>query len=382
MEAIYLDYNATTPLAEEVLDAMLPYLKDIYGNPSSGHIYGREAKKAVERAREQTAALIGASPDEIVFTGGGSESNNFALKGVLYANLHRGKHLVTTLIEHPAIMKPSEYLKEIGYQVSYARCDSYGAVQPEHVARCLSNSTVLVSVMYANNEVGTIQPIRGIGKMVRERGIYFHSDASQAVGKIPVNVDEGNLDLLTLCAHKFYGPKGVGALYIRKGTVMESFIHGSGHETGRRAGTENVAGLVGMGKAAEIALLGMEGHLKQTTALRDYFHSRLESEIGGIVLNGHPQLRLPNTLHVSFQGISGSELLDRVPEICATTGAACADRAEQLSGVMKSMGVPEAIGMGSVRFSLGRGTTKDQLDRAVGLIKNAITMIPSSRGEK
>ncbi|MHB9093985.1 MAG: cysteine desulfurase family protein [Eubacteriales bacterium] len=372
MKYIYLDYNATTPLEDEVLEAMLPYLKNNYGNPSSGHWYGREAKKAVEESREKVAALIGASPEEIVFTGGGSESNNLALKGVLYANWPKGKHLVTSVIEHPAIMKPAGHLQEIGYEVSYVPCDEYGVVHPGRVARAITNSTVLVSIMYANNEVGTIQPIKEIGKSVRVRGVYFHSDASQAVGKIPVRVDEANVDLLTLCAHKFCGPKGVGALFIRKGTVIESFIHGSGHESGRRAGTENVAGVVGMATAGEIAQRTMKDESERITRLRDYFYYRLKSEIRGLVLNGHPEMRLPNTLHVSFEEISGTDLLNRIPEICATTGAACADRAEQLSGVMKAMGVKEDIGLGSVRFSLGRRTTREELDRAVQLIKEAL----------
>ncbi len=369
---IYLDYNSTTPVDEEVLEAMMPYFSKVYGNPSSGHWYGKEAKQAVNRAREQVAELIGSLPEEIVFTAGGSESNNFALKGVMYANLSRGKHLITSLIEHPAIMKPALYLEEMGFDISYAACNSFGEVGPEDVSRELKDSTVMVSVMYANNEVGTIQPIAEIGQLTRSKGIYLHTDASQAVGKIPVNVSEAKVDLLTLCGHKFYGPKGIGALYIRKGTNIESFIHGSGHEFGMRAGTENVPSLVGLGKAAEIARIKMNEEIKRLEELRDYFFSRLQNEIGQVVLNGHPAKRLPNTLHVSFIGIAGPDILDQVPEICATTGAACADRAQQLSGVMKAMGVSEEIGMGSIRFSIGRKTTRDELDKAVSLLKTAI----------
>jgi len=372
MEYIYLDYNATTPLHDEVLDAMLPYLKESFGNPSSGHWYGRQNKQAVERAREQVAALIGASPEEIVITGGGSESNNYALKGVMYANRHKGNHLLTTVIEHPAIIKPCGYLQDRGCEISYAPCDRYAVVHPGSIAGAVKDSTVLVSVMYANNEVGTVQPIGEIGEITGARGVYFHSDASQAVGKIPVNVKEAKVDLLTVCAHKFYGPKGVGALYIKKGTVIEQLIHGSGHEAGRRAGTENVAGIVGMGKAAEIAGASMQYNIERLTKLRDYFYARLQAEIGGLVLNGHPEKRLPNTLHVSFAGISGAELLARAPEICATTGAACADRSTELSGLLKAMGVREDIGFGSVRFSLGLKTTKEEIDRAVQLLKHGV----------
>lgn len=375
---IYLDYNSTTPLLPEVLDAMLPYLRDIYGNPSSGHWFGQRAKNAVEWAREQVAVLINCDPEEVIFTSGGSEGNNQAVKGVVAASGKEKNHIITSSIEHPAMKNPCGYLENCkNCSVTYLPVDRYARVNPADVDRTITRDTVLVTVMFVQNEVGTIEPIEEIGEICRKQGIYFHSDASQAVGKIPVKVDRFNIDLMTICAHKFYGPKGVGALYIRKGTNINSFIHGSGHERGLRAGTENVAGLVGMGKAAEIAAATMETEVKRITTMRNDFCGKLQARIDGVVVNTPLDKSAPGTLHVSFSGINGNDLLERVPEICATTGAACADRAKDISGVLKAMGVSKDIGLGSVRFSIGKFTTPEEIEYSVTRLAEAVSSLRS-----
>ncbi|HPD13864.1 MAG TPA: cysteine desulfurase family protein [Planctomycetota bacterium] len=372
-ERIYLDFNASTPIAPEVAAAMRPFLAEHYGNPSSLHWAGRPAKEAVEHARGQVARLLGADPAEVVFTSGGSEANNHALKGVFFALRNRGNHIVTSAVEHPAIIQPCRFLERIGARVTYVPVDGTGLVDPDAVRRALTPQTILVSVMHANNEVGTVQPIREIARIAREAGVLVHTDAAQSVGKIAADVNELGVDLLSVAGHKLYAPKGVGALYIRKGAPIEPLVHGAGHEAGRRAGTENVLLDVGLGAACDLAhqWLGMP----YVRELRDYFWWQLQQAFRGkIVLNGHPTKRLPNTLHVSFLGQSGSDLLAVLPELAASTGSACHAGLVELSPVLKAMGVSDEVGLGAVRFSLGRTTTKDEIDRALDLLR------PFSRG--
>ncbi len=357
---IYLDHNASTPIDASVGAAMAPYLAEAFGNPSSGHWAGAPAREAVETARAQVAALLGCSRDEVVFTSGGTEANNAALTGAFYAAEGRSRHIVTTRIEHPAIIEPCRFLERLGAHVTYVGVDSTGMVDPDDIRRALRPDTVLVSVMHANNEVGTIQPIAEIARITREAGVPLHSDAAQSVGKLSTDVDELGVDLLSIAAHKFYGPKGVGALYVRQGLSLEPFMHGASHEGGRRAGTENVLLDVGLGAAAELA--GDRRWTVQARELRDRFWDALRNAFGdGVRLNGHPTERLCNTLSVSFVGRVGSDVLASLPGVAASTGSAChADRVE-LSAVLAAMQVPPEVGMGAVRFSLGRSTTWDEL---------------------
>ena len=358
---IYLDHNASTPLDPAVAAAMRPFLDEAFGNPSSGHWASAPAKAALERARRQVAALLGAGPDEVVFTGGGSEANNLALKGAYFALSGKGDHIVTTAVEHPAILGPCRFLERLGAAVTYLPVDGTGRVDADDVRKAITPRTILISVMHANNEVGTIQPIAEIGAIAREYGVVFHTDAAQSVGKIPTSVDALGADLLTVAGHKLYAPKGVGALYVRYGTPLEPLIHGGGHEGGRRAGTESALLAVGLGAAAGLAqdLAPME----RVRALRDRLWDSLRQSFGNrVVLNGHPQHRLPNTLNVSFVGQIGAELLARLEGVAASTGSACHAGRVELSPVLRAMGVAPEIGAGAVRFSLGRGTTERQID--------------------
>jgi cysteine desulfurase len=358
---IYLDYNASTPLDAAVIAAMRPFLYEGFGNPSSGHWASVPAKAALEGARRQVASLLGAGPDEVVFTGGGSEANNFALKGAYFALRGKGDHIVTTAVEHPAILGPCRFLERLGAAVTYLPVDGTGRVDPEDVRRAITPRTILVSVMHANNEVGTVQPIAEIGAIAREYGVLFHTDAAQSLGKIPAKVDALGVDLLTVAGHKLYAPKGVGALYVRYGTPLEPLIHGGGHEGGRRAGTESALLAVGLGAAAALAkdLAPME----RVRALRDRFWDSLRRSFGNrVVLNGHPRHRLPNTLNVSFVGQIGAEQLARLEGVAASTGSACHAGRVELSPVLRAMGVAPEIGAGAIRFSLGRGTTEREID--------------------
>jgi len=363
---VYLDNNASTPIAPEVRDAMLPYLTESFGNPSSSHWAGKPAKEAVERARRQVADLLGCSPDEIVFTSGGTESNNHALKGVFFARRRRG-HIITTQIEHPAIIRPCRFLEGLGADVTYLPVDSAGLVNPGDLRDAIRPDTILVSVMYANNEVGTIEPIEAIGRVCREHGVLFHTDAAQAIGKIAAKVDDLGVDLLSIAGHKLYAPKGVGALYVREGTSIDPFMHGAGHERGRRAGTENVPLDVGLGAACALADdLGWTQALRE---LRDRFWLALKERFGeAVVLNGHPEQRLPNTLSVAFVGHLGADVLASMPEVAASTGSACHSGQITLSPVLEAMGVPPEVGRGTIRFSLGRDTHREQLEYAVALL--------------
>jgi len=361
---IYLDFNATTPIAPEVATAISQVVSKPFGNPSSGHWAGLLARHAVEKARAQVAALLGCGSDEVVFTSGGSESNNHALKGVFFAEGGQGGHIITTQIEHPAVLNPCCFLERLGAAVTYLPVDRFGRVDPDDVRRALMPRTILISVMHANNEVGTLQPISEIARIAHEHGVLFHTDAAQSVGKIPTYVDELGVDLLSIAGHKFYAPKGVGALYVRKGVRLEPLIHGAGHESGRRAGTENILLDVALGAACELARswVGVES-IRQ---LRDHFWESLQARFGDrVVLNGHPTQRLPNTLNISFRGKIGSTILGGLEGVAASTGSACHSGWVELSPVLKAMNVPPEIGMGAVRFSLGRTTTRDEIEEVV-----------------
>lgn len=368
---IYLDFNASTPVAPEVTDAMRGVLAEPFGNPSSGHWAGEKAKSAVEKARAQIAALLQCRPNEIVFTSGGSEANNHALKGVFFAKGHAKGHFITTQVEHPAIINPCRFLERLGATVSYLPVDGYGRVDPDDVRRAITPETILISVMHANNEVGTIQPIPDIARIAREHGILFHTDAAQSVGKVAVRTDELGVDLLSVAGHKLYGPKGVGALFVRDHVRLEPLIHGASHELGRRAGTENVFLDVSLGAACAISqsCLGME----PVRELRDLFWNMLQDAFRErIALNGHPTERLPNTLNVSFIGRAGSEILARMENVAASTGSACHSGSVELSPVLKAMKVPLHIGMGAIRFSLGRTTTREEVESTVALLTKAV----------
>lgn len=360
MERVYLDYNASTPLDERVRHAIVPALDTAFGNPSAGHWAGTPAREAIDAARIRVAALLACAPSEVVFTSGGTEANNHALKGAFHANGGRG-HFVTTTVEHPAIIQPCRFLERLGAEVTYVPVDSFGMVDPDDVAAAVRSDTVLVSVMHANNEVGTIQPIPEISQVCRAADVLFHTDAAQSVGKIPTDVGELGVDLLSVAAHKLYGPKGIGVLYIRDGVHLEPFMHGAGHEAGRRAGTENVPLIAGLGEAARLAgdLRGVD----RVRQLRDRFWAMLQEAFGeGIVLNGHPEHRLPNTLNVSFVGHVGFEILAAMPEVAATIGSACHSGSVRMSPVLEAMHTPVDVAAGTIRFSLGRPTTVREIE--------------------
>ncbi len=374
MKRIYLDYAATTPVHPDVVTAMLPYFTERFGNPSSIYSYGQEAKGAIEEARAKVAGLIGARNEEIVFTGGGTEADNYALKGVAYANEKRGNHIITSAIEHHAILESGKFLERKGFKLTYLPVDSYGLVDPEDVRRAITAQTVLVSVMHANNEVGTIEPIAEIAKIAREAGAYFHTDAVQTVGHISVDVAGLGVDLLSISSHKLYGPKGVGALYIRKGTRIASFMHGGEQERGRRAGTENVAGIVGFGKAAELAKPEIDSEVVRLTMLRDRLIQRVLERIDHVYLNGHPQRRLPNNVNVSVEFVEGESMclnLD-LEGICASTGSACSSSSLEPSHVLMAIGIPAERGHSSLRFTLGKWTTEAEIDRTIEVLTQIV----------
>ncbi len=371
MPRIYLDFNASTPLATEVVDAMRPFLADHFGNPSSPHWAGRLAREAVDAARAEVAALLNAMPREIVFTSSGSEANNHAIKGVFFRARSRKPHVIATRIEHPAVLEPCKFLERLGASVTLLPVDSTGRVDPDDVRRAITRHTVLITVMHANNEVGTIQPIAAIGRITRERGILFHTDAAQSVGKIATDIRELGVDLLTIAGHKLYAPKGVGALFIRDGVDLEPLIHGAGHESGRRAGTENVLLIVGLGAACRLA---REAPCREKLLqLCEQFLQRLREAFGDrVVLNGHASERLPNTLNLSFPDQIGQEILDRLDGIAASTGSACHAGSHTMSPVLCAMGVKPRVGLGAIRFSLGRTTTVEELDSVVTSMKKLL----------
>jgi cysteine desulfurase len=367
MKRTFLDHAATTPTDPRVVEAMLPYFSDSFGNPSSIHSLGLETRTAVAEAREKVASLIGAAGDEIIFTSGGTEADNLAIKGIAQANAQRGKHIVTTRIEHHAVEESCRYLEKQGFKVTHVAVDQDGLVDPREVERAVTPETILISVMHANNEVGTIQPIAEISRVARSRGIYFHTDAVQTVGHIPAKVDDLGVDLLAISAHKLYGPKGIGVLYVRKGTRIVSFLHGGGQERGLRASTENVPGIVGLGKAAEIAQAEMDAESKLVTRLRDKLIKGLLERIPQVRLNGHPTKRLPNNVNISVASVEGESLavsLD-LEGIAVSTGSACSSEAMEPSHVLTGMGVPVELARGSVRFSLGRDNTDADIERVL-----------------
>ena len=364
-DPIYLDYNATTPIDPLVADAIAPYLYQHFGNPSSTHIYGRNAHQAVETAREQVALLIGAHADEIIFTGCATEANNLAIRGAARALRDKGRHLITSAVEHPSVEQPFNRLSVDGWEVTVIPVDSYGQVDPAQLSAALRDDTVLVSIMHANNEVGTIQPVDEIAAITRPRGILLHSDAAQSVGKIPVSVDDLGVDLLTLAGHKFYATKGVGVLYVRRGTPLQPLLVGAGHETGLRPGTENVPAIAGLGEAARIANERESTHTQQLCLLRDQLHTRIAEAIPGLLLNGHPEQRLPNTLNLSFPGVDGRELLAHAAaEVAASVGSACHEEGDAVSGVLGAMGIAADRARGAVRLSLGAPSTEAEIELA------------------
>ncbi|MBU1027007.1 MAG: cysteine desulfurase NifS [Candidatus Margulisbacteria bacterium] len=385
MKRIYLDYAATTPTHPEVVAAMQPYFSEKFGNPSSLHAFGQEARSAVEQAREQVAKLINARPEEIVFTSSGTEANNFVLHGISFANKDKGNHIITSQIEHHAILEPCHFLEKQGFNATYLPVDKYGLVNPKDVEKALTDKTILVSIMHANNEIGTIQPIEEISEIIREK-TYFHTDAVQTVGSIPVDVNKLGVDLLSLSGHKLYGPKGVGALYIKKGTRMESFIKGGGQERNRRASTENVPGIVGLGKAAELARKELNSRQKHLTELRDKLIKGVKNKIPEVVLNGHPELRLPKNVNLSVKYVEGESMLLNLDleGVAASTGSACSSGSTEPSHVLKAIGLAPDLAQGSIRFSLGRLTTEDDinyvLDVFVKIVDKLRKMSPIYKG--
>lgn len=367
---IYLDYNATTPIDPRVVEAMLPYLAIHFGNPSSAHHYGHAAHEAVTEARAQVAQLLGCAADEIVFTGGGSESDNLAIRGVALASWQRGKHIITQVTEHPAVLNTCRALERLhGVRVTYLPVDEYGRVSPAQVEAAITHDTMLISIMHANNETGTLQSIAEIARIARKHGVLVHTDAAQSVGKLPVRVDELGVDLLTVAGHKLYAPKGIGALYIRRGQALESVIYGGGQEAGLRAGTENVASMVALGTACYLAYGQLPESQYRLQRLRDVLQQRLETLLPGrIHLNGHPGERLPNTLNISIDGIVGEKLLAAIPEIASSTGSACHEGSTDPSPVLTAMGQARERALGALRLTLGRWTTEEDIERAAQLL--------------
>ena len=377
MKRIYLDHAATTPTDPRVLETMLPYFSGAFGNPSSIHSLGQETRAAVEEARHKIASLIGAQSEEIIFTSGGTEADNFAIKGAASANKQKGNHVITTSIEHHAVLESCKFLEGQGFGVTCLSVDRNGLVDPDEIRKAITAGTILISVMHANNEVGTVQPIADIGKIAGERGICFHTDAVQTVGHIPVNVNELGIDLLAMSAHKLYGPKGVGALYIRKGTRIDSFMHGGGQERGLRASTENVPAIVGFGKAAEIAQREVDRESKRLTSLRDKLIQGLFERIPEIHLNGHPVQRLPNNVNVSIGFVEGESMaigLD-MEGIAASTGSACTSHDLEPSHVLLALGLPGVLARGSLRFSLGRETTEEEIGRVLEVLPRIVARL-------
>jgi len=372
MKPIYLDYNATTPIDPEVAAAMLPCIREHFGNPSSAHVYGVEARRIVEEARGQVASLLGCSPGEVLFTSGGTESNNHAVKGAARALRRRGNHIVTSAVEHPAVMEVCRALSAEGFEVSVIPVDATGLVDLAALERAIGDRTVLVSVMHANNEVGTIQPVAEIARLARRRGVLVHTDAAQTVGKIPVDAADLGVDLLTVAGHKLYAPKGVGALYIREGVRLETFMHGAGHEAGRRAGTENVIGIAGLGAACEAARRDLDGNRERMRKTRDRLQDGLLRAVEGVRVNGHPEQRLPNTLSVSFRGLDAGALLAAMEGLAASAGAACHGASVEVSRTLRAMAVPLEWARGTIRLSTGKYTTEGEVDRAVEIIAGAV----------
>jgi cysteine desulfurase len=372
MTIIYLDYNATTPVAPSVTRAMLPFLEEHFGNPSSSHQLGQRPREAIARARSQLAGMLGSDDDEIIFTSGGSEANNMALKGVMLQHEPSSAHLVISAFEHPAILEPARFLERMGYGLTLVPVDGDGVVQPEQVAAAIQPETRLVSIMHANNEIGTIQPVREIADLCHPQGVLVHTDAAQSIGKLPADVDDLGVDLLTVAGHKVYAPKGVGALYVRDGVALEPVIHGAGHERGFRAGTENTASWVGLGEAACRVSGQWQKHAEGMETLRDQLLALLTELVGQpLTVNGQQAARLPNTLSVNFPSVIGGELLEACPSLCASTGAACHSGQTRLSTTLAAIGLDPQVARGTVRLSLGWSTTGQEIERAAGMLAEA-----------
>ena len=370
---IYLDYNATTPHDPEVVEAMRPFFEEEFGNPSSSHYYGTLPKQAVIKARTQIASLLNCRPEEIIFTSGGTESNNFAIKGCAQAFRHKGNHIITSQIEHPAVIEVCNFLKTTGFEVTYLPVDEFGQVQLEDLKAAITKKTILISIMHTNNEVGSAQPIEEISKLAKNHAIIFHTDAAQSVGKIPLDVNRLGVDLLSIAGHKVYAPKGVGALYIRQGLAPAKLMHGAGQEMAARPGTENVLEIVGLGMACEIAGRDLEKNMAHMRAMRDRLFEGIKKECDQVKLNGHPQKRLPNTLSISFLGLEANRILDAIrTEVAASAGSACHSGAVQISDVLQAMKVPLEWAKGTLRLTTGRMTTVADIDKAVQVICAAV----------
>jgi cysteine desulfurase len=374
---IYMDHSATTYTRKEVLEAMIPYFTEHFGNPSSIYGIARDSKKAIDMARVQTAKALGADPDEIYFTSGGSESDNWAIKGVALANRKRGNHLITTQIEHHAVLHTCQFLEKEGFEVTYLPVDQYGLVDPLVLEKAITEKTILISIMYANNEIGTIEPIVELGAIARKHKVYFHTDAVQVIGCIPIDVKAQNIDLLSLSAHKFYGPKGTGALYIKKGVRIDNLIHGGGQERRRRAGTENIAGIVGLGKAIEMATADIPGHNAKIRSMRDRLIKGMLEKIPNARLNGHPEKRLPGNVNVSFEFIEGESMLLWLDDegICASTGSACTSGSLEPSHVLLATGLPVEISHGSLRLTLGDANMEGDVDFVLEVLPKVVTKL-------
>ncbi|PKG32997.1 cysteine desulfurase NifS [Methanoregula sp.] len=385
---VYLDHSATTYVRKEVLDAMVPYFTDHFGNPSSIYHIAGVSRKAIDTARAQVAKALGAGPEEIYFTSGGSESDNWAIKGIASANVKKGNHIITTKIEHHAVLHTCQFLEKNGFAVTYLPVDKYGLVDPAELERAITDKTILISIMYANNEIGTIEPIAELGAIARKHKVPFHTDAVQAIGNVKIDVNTQNIDLLSLSAHKFYGPKGVGVLYIRKGTKIDNLIHGGGQERRRRAGTENIAGIVGCGKAIELATADIEGHNKRIRALRDRLLAGIQAKIPDTHLNGHPEKRLPGNINISFEFIEGESMLLWLDDegICASTGSACTSGSLEPSHVLLATGLPVEISHGSLRLTLGNVNTDADVDLVLDVLPKVVSrlreMSPLYKGKK
>jgi cysteine desulfurase len=381
MKPIYLDYNATTPIDPEVAEAMRPYLFERFGNPSSSHWYGKQAQQAVEQARQHVADLLHCSASEIVFTSGGSESNNYAIKGVAFKNRMRGGHIITSEIEHPAVIEVCRYLETQGFEVTYLPVDGTGLIDPETVADAIRPQTILISVMHANNEVGTIQPIADIARLAGPHGIVVHTDAAQSVGKMPTDVQALGVDLLTIAGHKLYAPKGIGVLYVREGIQLEKLIHGANHERGLRAGTENVLEIVGLGQACAVAQRDLSINVAHMQQMRDRLQTGLQQRLSDLRVNGHPVHRLPNTLSVSFAHLLANDLLAAMPGVAASSGSACHADTVEISSVLAAMQVSLDEAMGTLRFSVGKMTTAVEIDQAIDIVVQAAQQLRQAAPE-
>jgi len=381
MKRIFLDHNSTTPVHPEVVEAMLPYFSEKYGNPSSVHSFGRETKVALEEAREKVAKFLNGSPSEICFTGCGSESDNLAIKGIAWANQDKGKHIITSRIEHPAVIESCQWLEKQGFEVAYLPVDKYGLVNPDDLKRAIRKDTILVSIMHANNEIGTIQPIRELSKIAHESGVYFHTDAVQSAGKIPVDVKQLDVDLLSLSGHKLYAPKAVGVLYIKQGTKIDTWLHGGSQERGRRSGTENVPYVVGFGKACEIAQRDLAMLSEKMTNFSTVFWEKIKTAIPDVLLNGHPTERIPNTLNLAFPGCDAQSLIMALDlqGVAVASGAACHSGAVNPSSVLTALGVPNEVALSAIRFSFGRQNTEEDVEYVGGILAGMVERLKNAK---